>query len=374
MPENLESSNSRVPELDGLRAVAVLLVVAYHYLEPFHRKASGWQAAALAPARMGWIGVDLFFVLSGYLIASILLANRPSPAFFSTFYIRRFCRILPLYVPVVFVLYLAHQRIASSPQPPLYQYLTFTHNFWMASAGNFGNSLLAVTWSLAIEEQFYLFLPALIRFNRPRRLIAIVIACIGLAVFLRYCFLSVSGRDAFFAIQVLFPTRLDSLMLGVLAAFALFRGIRIPAGILWVLWIAGGSWILTAVIYAVSGSQRHGSFLWSAIGPSAIASFCLGTLLLALRGRFPFLRWRALTYTGWISYGLYLLHQPVLSLVSTLLPLGRMLLPIVALAVTYVAAALSWELFEKRFVRLGHRFQYRPETTHRSRLKPSSRG
>ena len=197
--------NNRIPELDGLRAVAILLVVAYHYLEPLHRTASGWMFAALAPARMGWIGVDLFFVLSGYLIASILLNNREAPAFFSTFYIRRFCRILPLYLPIVVFLYFLHELSSARAQPPLYEYLTFTHNFWVASAGNFGNSFLAVTWSLAVEEQFYLLLPALVRFNPRSRLVVIVIACIGLAVLLRYVFLLTAGRDAFFPSSCCFP-------------------------------------------------------------------------------------------------------------------------------------------------------------------------
>lgn len=349
----------RIPELDGLRAVAILLVIAYHYLEPFHRSASGWRFYALAPARVGWIGVDLFFVLSGYLIASILLTNREAPAFFSTFYMRRFCRILPLYLPVVAVLYFAHEWRYASPQPPLLQYLTFTHNFWIASARDFGNSLLAVTWSLAVEEQFYLLLPALVRFNRPRRLLAIVIACICLAPLLRYPFLATSQRDVFLTTLVLLPTRLDSLMLGVLAAWLHWRGIAIPKRAVWSVWVVSGSWIVLAMFHRpVPGPIRY-PFI-TALFPLWIALFCVTTLLLALNGRFRFLRWRVLTYTGLISYGLYLLHHPVRLLVHRLLPDLRLGLPIVALAAAFVAAALSWELLEKRFVRYGHRFLYDP--------------
>ncbi|HEY0140367.1 MAG TPA: acyltransferase [Thermoanaerobaculia bacterium] len=351
--------NRRVPELDGLRAVAILLVVAYHYLEPVHRTASGWRFVALAPARVGWIGVDLFFVLSGYLIASILLANREAPAFFSTFYIRRFCRILPLYLPVVAVFYFAHARFIATPQPPLLQYLTFTHNFWIAAAGEFGNWLLGVTWSLAVEEQFYLLLPALVRFNRPRRLLAIVIACICLAPLLRYAFLVTSNRDAFFPIQVLLPTRLDSLMLGVLAALLHWRGIAIPKSAVWSLWLLSGWWIVRLMMVRPAPGPIRYLFM-AALSDLWIALFCVTTLLLALNGRFPFLRWRALTYTGLISYGLYLLHQPVKELVHRLLPGRGIGLNIVAFVVVFIAAALSWELFEKRFVRYGHRFLYDP--------------
>lgn len=356
--------NRRVPELDGLRAVSILLVIAYHYLEPLHRTASGWRFIALAPARVGWIGVNLFFVLSGYLIASILLANREAPAFFSTFYIRRFCRILPLYLPVVAVLYFAHEWRVASPQPPLLQYLTFTHNFWMAAARDFGNSRLAVTWSLAVEEQFYLLLPALVRFNRPRRLMAIVIACIGLALLLRYAFLATSNREAFFPILVLLPTRLDSLMLGVLAAWLHWRGIAIPKSAVWSLWVVSGWWIVRLMMARPApGPIRH--VFMAALSDLLIALFCVTTLLIAMNGRFRFLRWRVLTYTGLISYGLYLLHQPVKELVHRLLPSLGMSRSIVAFVVVFVAAALSWELFEKRFVRYGHRFLYDPASAAR---------
>ena len=287
----------RIPELDGLRGVAILLVIAYHYLEPLHTTARGWRFVALAPARMGWMGVDLFFVLSGYLIGSILLANREAPSFFSTFYIRRFCRILPLYLPVVVVLFLVHHRASARPQPPLLEFLTFTHNFWVASAGTFGNTLLGFTWSLAVEEQFYLLLPALVRFHRGMRFIAIVTGCIGLALLLRYAFLVAAGGDAFLPIQVLLPTRLDPLMLGVAAAWLRARDVTIPRSLLWIVWLLSGSWIaMGAMSRGVPGVILHP--LPIASFPLVIAIFFLATLLLAVGGGFRFLRWRALAYTG----------------------------------------------------------------------------
>ena len=348
----------RIPELDGLRALAILLVMAYHYLEPFHRTAGGWRFIILAPARMGWIGVDLFFVLSGYLIASILLAHRHASAFFSTFYLRRFCRILPLYVPMVVILFFAHRILNGGPQPPLYQYLTFTHNFWIASAMSFGNGLMAMTWSLAVEEQFYLLLPALVRFNRPGRLIVIVIACIGLAPLLRYLFLLVAGRDAFMSILVLLPTRLDPLMLGVAAAWLSFKGVTVHRAAAWTAWIVCGAWIGVAAFHL--GDPGQIQTIPAALFSLVIATFCLATLLLALNGSIPFLRWKALTYTGLISYGLYLFHQPVRFFLSLLLPGLGAALPVVAAVVSFALAALSWEVYEKRFVRLGHGFDYEP--------------
>lgn len=372
MPASTGLPHRRIPELDGLRAVAILLVIAYHYLQPL-QTTTGWRFYALAPARGGWIGVDLFFVLSGYLLGSILLANRESPAFFSTFYLRRFCRILPLYVPVVAVLHYAHERLNGSPQAPLLQYLTFTHNFWIAAAGKFGNDLLAVTWSLAVEEQFYVLLPLLVRFNRPRRLMAIAIVSISLAVVLRYALLVTSGPAAYLATVVLLPTRLDSLMLGVLAACLHARGITVPRPALWVVWAASGSWIVNAVLHR-PGPEPASSLLMGALSPVVIALFCLSTLLIALSGGFRLLRWRVLGYTGLISYGLYLLHQPVQILVGRLLPALGAWVPIVALGVTFLAATFSWELLEKRFVRYGHRFLYDPRQSEPLDLSAGSGG
>jgi peptidoglycan/LPS O-acetylase OafA/YrhL len=152
-------SKARIPELDGLRGLAILIVIAFHYVEPLHTTAQGTLRHVLAPVRMGWIGIHLFFVLSGFLIASILMATRDSPTFFRTFYIRRFYRILPLYLVVVAGCYVVHHLFVRTPGPPLYQFLTFTQNFWMAAKGQFGIGLLSVTWSLAVEEQFYALLP-----------------------------------------------------------------------------------------------------------------------------------------------------------------------------------------------------------------------
>lgn len=349
--------SNRIPELDGLRAIAILLVIAFHYLEPIHRTARGWRLLALAPARMGWIGVDLFFVLSGFLIASILLANRDSSAFFSTFYLRRFCRILPLYVPLVVVLFALHQLRSAEPQPPLYAFLTFTHNFWIASERTFGNGLLAVTWSLAVEEQFYLLLPALVRFNRSRRFFVIVLACTALAPLLRLAFLAAGGADAFLPILVLLPTRLDPLMLGVAAAWLSSRGITIHRKVLWPAWILSGCWIAMAALHRRPPGPTL-NLSMAALSNLVIATFCLATLLLALGGSFRFLRWRWLTYTGVISYGLYLFHTPVKAVLYRFAPGLGAGLPIGALILSFATAAASWELYEKRFVRFGHRFAY----------------
>jgi peptidoglycan/LPS O-acetylase OafA/YrhL len=112
-------------------------------------------------------GVDLFFVLSGFLIGSILLDNREAANQFKVFYLRRFCRILPIYFVWIALFFVLGKLLLNdwlfASRYPAWSYPTFTQNFFMSNIGGFGAGWLAVTWSLAIEEQFYLTAPLLIR-------------------------------------------------------------------------------------------------------------------------------------------------------------------------------------------------------------------
>src|SRR5271155_4280107 len=141
----------RIPELDGLRGIAILMVLVYHY--------TGW--------RWGWTGVDLFFVLSGFLIGGILMDAKSATNYYSVFYTRRFYRIVPLYAVTVCMLPLLlathYEWFTVGNKIPWYAYATFTQNFWMVKLEKLGTMALAVTWSLAIEEQFYLTLPIIVR-------------------------------------------------------------------------------------------------------------------------------------------------------------------------------------------------------------------
>lgn len=353
------SLQTRVPELDGLRGISVLFVVAFHYLEPLLGTAQGALRVALGPVSMAWIALELFFIQSGYLIASILMANRDSPTFFSTFYIRRFYRILPLYLVVVAGCYAVHQLFVQTPGPPLYQFLTFTQNFWMAASGYFGIGLLAVTWSLAVEEQFYVVLPPLVRFTRSRGMLAIVIGCMLLAPVLRYLLVAHYGKPGGFAAHVLLFTHLDSLMLGVLLALLAARNIAIPRRIVRVVWVISTAWIVVAALRI----PEPGGATWPILGTvfhEIAVLFCASTLLIAIDGGFRFLRWKALTYTGLISYGLYLMHQPLNWAMHTAFRWRNqsdVRLAMVSFVLVYVLAVLSWEWFEKPFVRRGHRYR-----------------
>jgi peptidoglycan/LPS O-acetylase OafA/YrhL len=303
--------------------------------------------------------VDLFFALSGYLIGAILMANRDSPTYFSAFYIRRFCRILPLYFVVVIGCYAVHHLFVRTPGPPLYQYLTFTQNFWMAARGQFGIGLLAITWSLAVEEQFYALLPPLVRFNPSKRLLALVVGCLLLAPVLRYVFIAQAGRDGIFPAQVLLFTHLDSLMLGVVLAWMRARKLAVPRLFVRVVWVLSAALTTISALHAPTPGPIPP--LMATFFHEVIIVMCGATLAIALDGGFPFLRWRALTYTGLISYGLYLMHHPVNWAMHAAFrwnDLKDVRLSAVSLVVVYLIAAVSWEWFEKPFVRFGHRFRY----------------
>lgn len=220
-------SQKRIPELDGIRGLAILLVVTYHYIAvPISASATGGFLLMRQTLSNGWSGVDLFFVLSGFLICGILIDHRSAENYFKVFYVRRVSRIFPLYY-FFLALFLLLQRLSPSlgifsqglfsNALPLVPYLVYLQNFAMAARGTFGNEFLAVTWSLAIEEHFYLLLPAIVRRSLPQRLPLIIGFFIALTLILRYML----GGEKFYGF-VATPWRLDALFLGALLA-VLFR-------------------------------------------------------------------------------------------------------------------------------------------------------
>src|SRR6266403_5622540 len=165
----------RIPELDGLRGVAIALVLLWHFVFiPIEAAPGTFWSYFQATGRLTWSGVDLFFVLSGFLIGGILLDSRDSPNYFRTFYKRRFFRIVPLYGVMLFTALMVGRGEIDAWIPTL-SYFAFLQNLWMARFATFG-VLLAATWSLAIEEQFYLTLPAVIHFVDPRWIIGTLVA------------------------------------------------------------------------------------------------------------------------------------------------------------------------------------------------------
>ncbi len=213
-----------------MRALAILSVVAWHYLGIGDGPASTPWRIFMA----GRSGVDLFFVLSGYLITGILLANADAPNYFSSFYGRRSFRILPIY-GIMLAIYLIGRKLGGSAPIlfggplPWWSYAIGLQNIWMTIHQNYGAAWLAGTWSLAIEEQFYLIFPLVIYLLPSRMLPRLLIALLVLAPLGR---MIAGGFGDRFGYYVLMPLRADILAIGALIAwlefFRLDHPIRSP--------------------------------------------------------------------------------------------------------------------------------------------------
>ena len=379
----LDDRRRRVPELDGIRGLAILLVLVWHYFAMLVKPERGtWLWFAKIAAGLGWSGVDLFFVLSGFLLGGILLENRESTNYFKAFYARRACRILPIYFVLVIAVAIASGLMKGTRNEgfahlfdgpmPFWSYFTFTQNFAMVFAEDFrgfGAPALSVTWSLAVEEQFYLFLPLLIRFVPRGTLPGVLILLIVAAPICRGLLWSEDKPG--FAGFVLMPARADALLLGVLAALttrdpefaAVFARNRVKLAWAFV-GLFGGmvalaiyGWRSPPIALHVAGQFWIAAFyamlvVWATARPSG----ALGALM-----RLP-----ALRALGIVSYAVYLFHMPVLETVFALVrrqsPLlrgtGDVPLVLASLVVTIGLAALSWHILEKPLLRLGHRLKY----------------
>lgn len=345
----ISAPSARLPELDGLRALAVLTVIGAHC-----------QAELLL---YGWPAVDLFFVLSGYLITSIILEHADSPRFLLPFYFRRGLRIWPIYYLTVSALWLACPYLPRAWNVAgLPWVLTYTQNvsrYWSAGTVEF-TAYFRHTWSLAIEEQFYLLWPALILLVGRKRLRPLCLGVIILALVAR------AGGLHWWTLAA----RCDGLALGGLLAAL---GVRPSApersrSLTPVLFAVGGLATLSTIALLVRLSLRG-------IPPYPAPSLFLFSInlvwfalvgLAVLHSGHPALRClrsRGLCYLGQISYGLYLYHFVILAVAGDLArvaglhgrPLWRDLLLV---AVCVGVAVLSWRFVERPLLRLKDRIPY----------------
>jgi peptidoglycan/LPS O-acetylase OafA/YrhL len=374
------ASSTRIPELDGIRGLAIGMVLVWHlYFSVIDAPMRSVMAYVQAAGRLSWSGVDLFFVLSGFLIGGILLDNRDAANYFQVFYIRRFFRIVPVYVFSLGIGYLLMRltQLGTLPnlsflttvQPvPWASHLFFLQNFWMAARNSFG--VFAVTWSLAVEEQFYVTFPMAVRILSPRRLLILVCGVTLAAPFIRLALLSFGPAHPL-AGFVLLPCRADALMLGVLGAIALrnpywkARLANNRTAMLLILGVLGAGLVLLAKFSfnVLQFGMQFAGYTW-------IAVFYLFFLLYALTNPASwvsrFLRVRPLRWLGSIAYGVYLYHMLVAWAVFGLLyshwPMVNSLpsagVSLLALLLTLALAQVSWAYFEKPFLSLGHHTNY----------------
>ena len=367
------SRADRIAELDGLRGIAIAVVLWHHLVEralpPVSVSSLGWLRIA---TNLSWSGVDLFFVLSGYFIVGILIDQRESPQLARVFYRRRAARVLPLYfatLAVTFALIVA--RVPGSFHSfPAWIYATFFTNLALAATGTWDWLPLSVLWSLAVEEQFYIAAPWVVRAIAPARLPRFLA---GLAIFalVARCLLVAAYPDGYFGAHVLTPLRMDGLALGALVAWAVrsesARGFFTWLALRWAPLLALGG----AAIAALSLSRPlEGAPVLCVVGYSLLA--VVFALVLAIvagvrpRALTRFLAARPLAHLGRHSYFVYLWHTLVGAAVFQVLgasdflgaPLSALLKVAVTVALTWTAATLSWKFFEGPLVAWGHRLAY----------------
>jgi len=367
---------NRVPSLDGVRGLAIGLVLLWHGLfAPLSNLPNHPLAARIIGlGRLSWSGVDLFFVLSGFLIGGILLDAADSKHYFAPFYIRRAHRIVPLYAAVVAFVFLSRYLFRSFAAGwvtngiPLWQYSGFLQNFWMAKHDSFGSNMLGMTWSLAIEEQFYLTLPLTIRYVSRSRLWWVLGGMIAGAPLLRMLLIHSIPQGAM-ASYVLMPCRADALGFGLAAALMK----RTPNIWGWVLrwrsylYVALGATFLGVVVLLLSGFT---AFTNNVFGLEySLLGFLYFLLLLSVLISSKFeavFSVRFLRYMGTIAYGLYLLHPACLvvahNVAAWIHPAQSgwitMAGSVCGLALATAVAAISWEYLEKPLIKRGHRYKY----------------
>lgn len=355
----------RIAEVDGLRAVAALSVFAVH--------------AFAAPVIVrfthgGWAGVDLFFVISGYLITSILLGMRDDPEYFKNFYMRRTLRIFPPYYAFFLICFVGTLLAGPHSISPrlwltflLYGTSLTVIRHWFAGAISHvpvPMRAIHVTWSLSIEELFYLLWAPAVRFLKERQLLQLIAGAIVIAPIVRWGVRDFGGHAEYY----FFPARFDSLAFGALLAILRRSGKlkSIPG------YAAALSSLITAFLLIVITDPQEQK--WFAIIGYSIIALNMTVLLayvLEHAGSADLLcrvlRSRVFVRVGTISYMFYLLHLFVLLMyppMSGVVPshpwLGRTMHLMLSFFTIYLLAELSWKFFETPILRLKSRFESQP--------------
>jgi len=368
------------PQLDGLRFFAYFFVLLSHYPDPA-AYFDGSPAVRLVLTKLhefGWIGVDLFLVLSSFLIFSLLIEERARTGSIAVrfFYIRRALRIWPLYFPFLILAFLAlpfllgyypHETTYGiTVKQQLVPFLTFTGNFSYALFYSSVSPLFGHLWTVCLEEQFYVWPPLLVFFFAPslnRRTVALALALLVLSAFWRWYV--VSNGIAYPMVWVNPLCRLDPFVLGALAAVLVaerpgwFRGKAVVGYAL-----LAAAFILAVLVASFPNINASEHAVWQLL-LADVSATCLVLATFPLRGFTKALSCRPLPFLGKTSYGLYVLHTASVGLVLYLkldrqfgaTPLSYLVGLAAVLVVNIVGASLSYRLYEAPLLKLKARFE-----------------
>ncbi|MDD2922715.1 MAG: acyltransferase [Anaerolineales bacterium] len=362
-----------IPGLDGLRAVAFLVLFGLHtdYLQ------------------FGWMGVQLFFVLSGYLITDILLRmkrNLPAKEYFLKFYGRRFFRIFPLYYFYIFLMLGITTWLISVSYKPnimrvfadqIWYAIFYVYDFFSAYSGFVSSQFLTHLWSLSVEEQFYIFWPLLIFLVPEKSLKKLFLAGIiagpifRIALFLIHQFGFIPFRDpAALAMYPLPFSHVDAFAFGAyITRFSIpnarkqltYLGFAIPVIGFATQYAATGSIEpISALGYPVTMPDGY-QFIWA----YTLLNYWFAVLIYCViheKKSFQFLEWSPLQYLGKISYGLYIYHFPIIWFAGRIrdLDVSEKIVPPLILLLSFLGtvavASISYFVIEKPFLNLKDRF------------------
>jgi peptidoglycan/LPS O-acetylase OafA/YrhL len=362
------ASGARVPALDGVRGLAILAVVIHHAFPPADSAEARFERLVLRVAENGWIGVDLFFALSGFLITSILLETKGTDGYFRNFMMRRVLRILPLYYVFLAVAFLAlpaiaphHPELAKLTAGRFAWYATYVPNINIFLHGDWDAVWVEHTWSLAIEEQFYLVWPAVVSLLslRALRVTCVVGALVSIAIRTAIVItMPTGGRATAF---VLLPAHMDGLLFG--AAVATLAGSRHLLRAFGIACVAG---LVAMVALPIVGLGYEVTHYALGVGCASLAF----AALVGLAARSPagariarFFSVAPLRTLGTYSYGLYLVHQPLFRAFAPVVaripgpaPLRWSVSLFCVGGLSLAIAVLVYHAFEKRFLGLKRFF------------------
>jgi peptidoglycan/LPS O-acetylase OafA/YrhL len=402
--------SARLPVLDGLRGLVIPFLLLHHFGSLDNPQPGAWVHHVyhfIAEAGLGLIGLDVFFVLSGFLITGILLDTKQSPTYFRAFYARRCLRIFPLYYGFLFVYFVVLPALTAWSELDLsavqhvayWGYLTNVVQAlkdwwdpalkdWWPLVGRTGH-----LWSLAVEEQFYLVWPAIVFLTSRATFKRICLACLAAAPLTRLVLVLWLG-SASEAAYLLTPARMDGLALGSLIAICAREPEGLRVFVRWARPVAVVCAIVVTAIFVHDGHYTSDGALEQVFGiwASVYISGAYLIMTLATTKQEPWGRligsW-PLRQLGQYSYAIYVLHYPLSYALARAGWLDRPdfiawgLTPLQAefaytgtmAAIAFAAGALSWHLWEKHFLKLRRLVPYRrPAPTERVALGATATG